>query len=177
MKNIYRLFLLLMFMTSGLFGAVPGTPDLTTDTGIVDDNVTKINAPAFTGARDINDTITLYIGGVEVGSDNSKDSNAWTIDSNTTIDDGVDIEVVANGNDGNSTALKFTLDTTKPSVSSIPKSPEKYLPLLSKNWLLSRPTYPRNIEGVSIRISLSLSNDILVSSINLPTLFFRSLPS
>ena len=122
----------LIFAASGLAAdttppAPPSTPDMTaaTDSGSSDtDNITKIDAPTFTGTAEANATVTLTssVDG-EIGEESADGAGNWTITSSTLSPVDHDITATATDAAGNTSDLSDLLDIiidTEPPVITPP---------------------------------------------------------
>jgi hypothetical protein len=102
--------------------SAPSTPDLAagSDTGTsATDNITNDNTPTFTGTAEAGSTVTVYNGGVEVGS-GSAAGGSYTITTLALAEGGRSITARVTDAAGNlssaSSALVVTVDTTAPVV-------------------------------------------------------------
>jgi hypothetical protein len=107
--------------------AAPPRPDLeaASDTGVSDtDNITRINAPTFTGEAEIGVTVKLFIDDVQKGSGISDSSGNYRIKAGSIADGIHNVTVQASDFVGNvgaaSPSLKLTIDTAAPVAPSTP---------------------------------------------------------
>uniref|UniRef100_UPI001C8E91E4 Ig-like domain-containing protein n=1 Tax=Yersinia enterocolitica TaxID=630 RepID=UPI001C8E91E4 len=86
------------------------------DTGIKDDNITKVAEPLFTGKAEANSTLTLYINDVLHGETVARKDGVWNIITKSGLGDGVHRAVVkaedAAGNKSDSLVYKFEVITS-----------------------------------------------------------------
>ena len=107
--------------------AVPSVPvlDPATDSGLVGDNLTNFTRPRFDGTAEPGSTVTIYSGGVAVGSGVAT-GGVYQITITTPLaPDGVfNITALATDAAGNASsvsgALSLTIDTTPPAAPSAP---------------------------------------------------------
>ena len=92
------------------------------DTGIKDNNITKVVAPLFTGISEANSKVTLYVNGILQGETVAGEDGIWNITNKTNLIDGVHHAVVkaedAAGNKKDSLSYKFEVisSTLKPTI-------------------------------------------------------------
>src|SRR4029079_3597306 len=103
----------------------PSTPVITsfsTDSGTIGDHVTNENTLTLTGTATANSTVTVYDGGVSLGTTASDASGGWSY-TTAALTDGAHnftaTEMVSGNTGGVSLALSVTVDTAAPVVPSI----------------------------------------------------------
>ncbi len=97
------------------------TLDGTSDTGALDDNLTAIAQPMITGSGTSGNTVTLYEGGVGLGSGVVTSAGVWSITPTNPLADGPhDLTAVQTDEfaitSPDSTILTLTIDTTVPAA-------------------------------------------------------------
>jgi uncharacterized repeat protein (TIGR01451 family) len=107
----------------------PATPPIAvlsplSDSGVANDNLTSVTTPVLTGTAESNSTVTVYRGGVSVGTVVTNGSGAWTFTSGT-LTNGTTYSFVVTATDaaGNtsvgSVPLVLTIDTLAPTAPPI----------------------------------------------------------
>lgn len=127
MKQLIKLFFLLAFVVVSAYAVPvqPPAPDLeaSSDTGVFDtDNITKNTTLTFTGSKDSNETITLYLNGITTDLNDNSTNTYYSITATNTIDGSYLYSVVANDGSGDSIAsgdLNVSIDTTPPIAGTV----------------------------------------------------------
>ena len=88
------------------------------DSGLLGDNITSVTTPILTGTAEANSTVTIYRGGVSVGTVVSNGTGAWTFTSATLADGLYSFTTTSTDAAGNVSALSaprgITIDTASP---------------------------------------------------------------
>ncbi len=96
------------------------------DSGLTGDDLTNIALPTLTGTATDGSTVSLYDGGLLIGTGTADaTTGAWSVTATTPLNEGSNsLTATATDADGNvslaSPALSVTLDTTSPEVTSTP---------------------------------------------------------
>jgi large repetitive protein len=109
--------------------AAPSTPPsaalaAASDSGTPGDNLTNVTTPTLTGVAEANATVTVYLGGVSVGTVVASATGTWSFTTAALPDGLVSVTVTATDAAGNVSAtsapVSITVDTAVPSTPSQP---------------------------------------------------------